>query len=158
MKIILKVCLQIYIFSIAKHFWNSKPDQNFATICYSRLVCTAKLNFSLEKILSKRTIVLSSEVGCKAIKRPSRYPIKDILTLDFWTPFTSWFEKTRCISSIWKEKQSPRKAHCLPFLTLLTVVCIKVHKIASVWCKTALGEVGVSLPWDATPLVLLAPG
>ena len=28
-----------------------------------------------------------------------------------------------------------------------TVVCIKVHKIASVWCKTALGEVGVSLPW-----------
>ena len=28
----------------------------------------------------------------------------------------------------------------------LTVVCIKVHKIASVWCKTALGEVGVSLP------------
>ena len=27
-----------------------------------------------------------------------------------------------------------------------TVVCIKVHKIASVWCKTALGEVGVSLP------------
>jgi hypothetical protein len=27
-----------------------------------------------------------------------------------------------------------------------TVVCIKVHKIASVWCKTALGKVGVSLP------------
>ena len=29
---------------------------------------------------------------------------------------------------------------------LCTVVCIKVHKIAFVWCKTALGEVGVSLP------------
>ena len=27
-----------------------------------------------------------------------------------------------------------------------TVVCIKVHKIVSLWCKTALGEVGVSLP------------
>ena len=27
-----------------------------------------------------------------------------------------------------------------------TVVCIKVHKIVSVWCKIALGEVGVSLP------------
>ena len=40
----------------------------------------------------------------------------------------------------------------------LTVVCIKVHKIVSVWCKIALGEVGVSLPWDAMPLVLLAPG
>ena len=31
-------------------------------------------------------------------------------------------------------------------LNAVTVVCIKVHKIASVWCKTALGEVGVSLP------------
>ena len=39
-----------------------------------------------------------------------------------------------------------------------TVVCIKVHKIASVWCKTALGEVGVSLPWWCHPLFLLAPG
>ena len=39
-----------------------------------------------------------------------------------------------------------------------TVMCIKVHRIVSLWCKTALGEVGVSLPWDATPLVLLAPG
>ena len=27
-----------------------------------------------------------------------------------------------------------------------TVVCIKVHKIVSLWCKTALGEVGLSLP------------
>ena len=27
-----------------------------------------------------------------------------------------------------------------------TVVCIKVHKIVSLWCKTALEEVGVSLP------------
>ena len=27
-----------------------------------------------------------------------------------------------------------------------TVVCKIVHKFASVWCKTALGEVGVSLP------------
>ena len=31
-------------------------------------------------------------------------------------------------------------------VSLDTVVCIKVHKIASVWCKTALGKVGVSLP------------
>ena len=31
-------------------------------------------------------------------------------------------------------------------LIVITVVCIKVHKIAYVWCKTALGEVGVSLP------------
>ena len=29
---------------------------------------------------------------------------------------------------------------------LNTVVCKIVHKFASVWCKTALGEVGVSLP------------
>jgi hypothetical protein len=28
----------------------------------------------------------------------------------------------------------------------LTVVCKIVHKFASVWCKTGLGEVGVSLP------------
>ena len=27
-----------------------------------------------------------------------------------------------------------------------TVVCKIVHKFVSVWCKTALGEVGVSLP------------
>ena len=27
-----------------------------------------------------------------------------------------------------------------------TVVCKKVHKILSVWCKMALVEVGVSLP------------
>ena len=27
-----------------------------------------------------------------------------------------------------------------------TVVCKKVHPIGSVWCKMALGEVGVSLP------------
>ena len=27
-----------------------------------------------------------------------------------------------------------------------TVVCRIVHKIASVWCKIAQGEVGVSLP------------
>jgi hypothetical protein len=27
-----------------------------------------------------------------------------------------------------------------------TVVCKSVHKFASVWCKTASGEVGVSLP------------
>ena len=28
----------------------------------------------------------------------------------------------------------------------ITVVCKIVHKFASVWCKTALGKVGVSLP------------
>ena len=39
-----------------------------------------------------------------------------------------------------------------------TVVCKIVHKIASVWCKTASGEVGVSLPWWCAALVLLAPG
>ena len=39
-----------------------------------------------------------------------------------------------------------------------TVVCKIVHKFASVWCKTALGEVGVSLPWWCAALVLLAPG
>ena len=27
-----------------------------------------------------------------------------------------------------------------------TVVCKKVHKFGSVWCKMALGKVGVSLP------------
>ena len=31
-------------------------------------------------------------------------------------------------------------------LFIVTVVCKKVHKIRSVWCKMALGEVGVSLP------------
>ena len=35
-------------------------------------------------------------------------------------------------------KRKPRKSR------LLTVVCKKVHKIGSVWCKMALGEVGVS--------------
>ena len=30
--------------------------------------------------------------------------------------------------------------------TIYTVVCEIVHKIASVWCKIALGEVGVLLP------------
>ena len=40
----------------------------------------------------------------------------------------------------------------------VTVVCKIVHKFASVWCKTALGEVGVSLPWWCAALVLLAPG
>ena len=30
--------------------------------------------------------------------------------------------------------------------TQITVVCKIVHKFASVWCKTALGEVGLSLP------------
>ena len=39
-----------------------------------------------------------------------------------------------------------------------TVLCKIVHKFASVWCKTALGEVGVSFPWWCTALVLLAPG
>ena len=36
----------------------------------------------------------------------------------------------------------------LPYLAQMkfTVVCKIVHKFASVWCKTALGEVGVSLP------------
>ena len=31
-------------------------------------------------------------------------------------------------------------------LTVDIVVCKKVHKIRSVWCKIAPGEVGVSLP------------
>ena len=39
-----------------------------------------------------------------------------------------------------------------------TVVCKKVHPIGYVWCKMALGEVGVSLPWWCPALVLLAPG
>ena len=39
-----------------------------------------------------------------------------------------------------------------------TVVCKKVHPIGPVWCKMALGEVGVSLPWWCHALVLLAPG
>ena len=41
-----------------------------------------------------------------------------------------------------------------------TVVCKIVHKFefASVWCKIALGGVGVSLPWWCAALVLLAPG
>ena len=43
-------------------------------------------------------------------------------------------------------------------LQLITVVCKSVHKFASVWCKTASGEVGVSLPWWCAALVLLAPG
>ena len=49
---------------------------------------------------------------------------------------------------------------CWSFVQLskITVVCKIVHKFASLWCKTALGEVGVSLPWWCTALVLLAPG
>ena len=41
--------------------------------------------------------------------------------------------------------------------TIHTVVCKKVHKIWSVWCKMAQGEVGVSLPWWCHALALLAP-
>ena len=43
-------------------------------------------------------------------------------------------------------------------IAFFTVVCKIVHIFASVWCKTALGEVGVSLPWWCTDLVLVAPG
>ena len=44
-------------------------------------------------------------------------------------------------------KGQPKKGMTYPSMELmLTVVCIKVHKIVSVWCKIALGEVGVSLP------------
>ena len=39
-----------------------------------------------------------------------------------------------------------------------TVVCKKVHPTGSVWCKMALGEVGVSLPWWCHAFVLPAPG
>ena len=48
--------------------------------------------------------------------------------------------------------ENSQNGHCV-----CTVVCIKVHKIVSVWCKIALGEVGVSLPWWCHALVLLAP-
>ena len=44
------------------------------------------------------------------------------------------------------------------YKSLDTVVCKKVHKIWSVWCKMALGEVGVSLPWWCHAFVLLVPG
>ena len=38
------------------------------------------------------------------------------------------------------------KSEIFAVLMIITVVCKKVHKIASLWCKMALGEVGVSLP------------
>ena len=38
------------------------------------------------------------------------------------------------------------KRRCFVTNLSLTVVCEIVHKFASVWCKTALGEVGVSVP------------
>ena len=37
-------------------------------------------------------------------------------------------------------------ADTIPNGLIDTVVCKIVHKFASVWCKTALREVGVSLP------------
>ena len=40
--------------------------------------------------------------------------------------------------------KGPTKNYSLYFCN--TVVCKIVHKFASVWCKTAQGEVGVSLP------------
>ena len=42
-------------------------------------------------------------------------------------------------------------------LYVSTVICKKVHKIWSVWCRMALVEVGVSLPWWCYAFVLLAP-
>ena len=44
--------------------------------------------------------------------------------------------------NLWME--TPRALYELA--EIYTVVCKIVHKIASVWCKTASGEVGVSLP------------
>ena len=44
------------------------------------------------------------------------------------------------------KKQQYGHSGMLSFYLKGTVVCIKVHKIVSLWCKIALGEVGVSLP------------
>ena len=67
---------------------------------------------------------------------------------------TVWTEKVYFQLNIqWSNEISILLTFWLP-----TVVCKIVHKIASVWCKIALGEVGVSLPWWCHPPVLLAPG
>ena len=64
-----------------------------------------------------------------------------------------------CIWGIEKDECKPTYAHhSTQPMQEHTVVCKIVHKFASVWCKTALGEVGVSLPWWCAALVLLPPG
>ena len=73
---------------------------------------------------------------------------KPLITLscNHWLNFDFFYELSSYVYST---------SLCKP---MVTVVCKIVHKFASVWCKTALGEVGVSLPWWSAALVLLAPG
>ena len=52
-----------------------------------------------------------------------------------------------CIIEALEIKTLSNKKHILSIcFYCFTVVCKIVHKFASVWCKTALEEVGVSLP------------
>ena len=51
--------------------------------------------------------------------------------------------ETMGLKQLWRNILFPRD---LETNLLCTVVCKIVHKFASVWCKTALEEVGVSLP------------
>ena len=73
--------------------------------------------------------------------------------------YLSWW-KVFCLSALLHDNTPPsfRQIWHAPSYIVHTVVCKIVHKFASVWCKTALGEVGVSLPWWCAALVLLAPG
>ena len=96
------------------------------------------------------------------------YLKKKITKNDTYVPFFSFqyilqSKKGSSIQNIFSALPSMPQ-HCQPTFfhhaqkEWVTVVCKIVHKFASVWCKTALGEVGVSLPRWCAALVLLAPG
>ena len=77
----------------------------------------------------------------------------DICQLRFWAEFRRPTHQIEHWICRWFSVGNDAVAH-----NIFTVVCKKVHKIWSVWCKMALGKVDVSLPWWCHALVLLAPG
>ena len=59
---------------------------------------------------------------------------------------SSYETESEILAGLGKDTEDD-SVNAVPQIVLgVTVVCIKVHKIVSVWCKIALGEVGVSLP------------
>ena len=80
------------------------------------------------------------------------------LTTDYWHSVMDFFQHIPTFLADWDDWLDILWSIFAIFGSTFTVVCKIVHKIASVWCKTASGEVGVSLPWWCAALVLLAPG
>ena len=83
---------------------------------------------------------------CSIEKESSLMILETLIFRSIWA--FAWIRPLDLFLVIWKQKK----------VVTGTVVCKIVHEFASVWCKTASGEVGVSLPWWCASLVLLAPG